>query len=62
MTAAKGLGRQPLDVALSWLLDQQNVVGAVVGPRTVDQLMDILDSTLEPLPAQIAAVLEEVSS
>jgi len=61
VTAARGLGRQPLDVALSWLLAQPVVCGAVVGPRTVEQLAQILESTLEPLPEQIATVLDEVS-
>ncbi|MDQ0276187.1 aryl-alcohol dehydrogenase-like predicted oxidoreductase [Arthrobacter silviterrae] len=61
VTAAKGLGRAPLDVALSWVLDQQGVAGAVVGPRTPAQLESILASSLEPLPEQISAVLDEVS-
>ncbi len=61
-TAAKGLDRQPLDVALSWLLAQNNVAGAIVGPRTIEQLEQILASSLEPLPEQIAEVLEEVSA
>ncbi|MGA7204244.1 MAG: aldo/keto reductase [Specibacter sp.] len=61
-TAAKGLGRTPLDVALSWVLDQELVAGAVVGPRTTEQLLEILASSLEPLPEQIATVLDEVSA
>ncbi|NVM98034.1 aldo/keto reductase [Arthrobacter sp. SDTb3-6] len=61
LTAAKGLGRSPLDVALSWVLDQHTVAGAVVGPRTTDQLEQILGSSLAPLPDQIATVLDEVS-
>ncbi|MCQ9165781.1 aldo/keto reductase [Arthrobacter sp. STN4] len=61
LTAAKGLGRSPLDVALSWVLDQHTVAGAVVGPRTTDQLEQILGSSLAPLPDQIATVLNEVS-
>jgi aryl-alcohol dehydrogenase-like predicted oxidoreductase len=61
-TAAKGLGRTPLDVALSWVLDQHLVAGAVVGPRTTEQLLEILQSSLEPLPEQIATVLDEVSA
>ncbi|NVM96033.1 aldo/keto reductase [Arthrobacter wenxiniae] len=61
VTAAKGLGRAPLDVALSWVLDQNTVAGAVVGPRTTEQLEQILESSLEPLPEQISMVLDEVS-
>ncbi len=62
VTAARGLGRTPLDVALSWVLDQDVVAGAVVGPRTTGQLEDILASSLQPLPEQISTVLNEVSS
>jgi aryl-alcohol dehydrogenase-like predicted oxidoreductase len=59
--AAKGLGRTALDVSLSWLLSQQGVATAVVGPRTPVQLKEILDSALAPLPPEIAQALEDVS-
>lgn len=61
VTAAKGLDREPLDVALSWLLDRPAVATAVVGPRTPAQLHGLLKASLEPLPDQISAVLDEVS-
>ena len=61
VTAAKGLGRTPLDVALSWTLEHHGVSGAVVGPRTQEQLKEILQSSLAPLPEQIVTVLSEVS-
>lgn len=61
-TAAKGLSRTPLDVALSWLLGHDAVASAIVGPRTQEQLKEILDSELVPLPQEIVAVLGEVSS
>ncbi|WP_125611967.1 aldo/keto reductase [Specibacter cremeus] len=61
VTAAKGLDRSPLDVALSWLLGRDGVCGAVVGPRTVEQLEQVLAATLDELPAQITDVLDEVS-
>jgi aryl-alcohol dehydrogenase-like predicted oxidoreductase len=60
--AAKGLGRTALDVSLSWLLSQHGVATAIIGPRTPVQLKEILDSTLAPLPPQIAQALEDVSS
>jgi aryl-alcohol dehydrogenase-like predicted oxidoreductase len=60
--AARGLGRSPVDVALSWLLSQHGVATAIVGPRTPVQLKEILDSQLTPLPAEIARALEDVSS
>ncbi|WP_449372805.1 aldo/keto reductase [Arthrobacter psychrolactophilus] len=61
MTAANGLGRAPLDVALSWLLGHSAVASAIIGPRTQEQLKEILDSSLAPLPEQIVTVLSEVS-
>ncbi|GAP55996.1 aldo/Keto reductase [Arthrobacter sp. Hiyo6] len=36
--AARGLGRSPLDVSLSWLLAQHGVATAIVGPRTLCSL------------------------
>jgi aryl-alcohol dehydrogenase-like predicted oxidoreductase len=59
--AARGLGRSPLDVALSWLLSQHGVATAIVGARTTVQLKEILDSQLTPLPPEIARALEDVS-
>ncbi len=61
VTAARGLSRTPLDVSLSWLLEHPDVATAVVGPRTQEQLKDILNSELTPLPEQIVSVLNEVS-
>ncbi|WP_427169593.1 aldo/keto reductase [Arthrobacter sp. 92] len=60
--AARGLGRSPLDVSLSWLLAQHGVATAIVGPRTPVQLKEILDAQLAPLPAEIARALEDVSA
>jgi aryl-alcohol dehydrogenase-like predicted oxidoreductase len=59
--AAKGLGRTPLDVSLSWLLSQHGVASAIVGPRTPVQLKEILDAQLAPLPPEISLALEDVS-
>ncbi|WP_461190195.1 aldo/keto reductase [Arthrobacter sp. Z4-13] len=60
--AAKGLGRSPQDVALSWLLSQHGVATAIVGPRTPAQLKEILDAQLTPLPPEIACALEDASA
>lgn len=60
--AAKGLGRTPLDVSLSWLLAQHGVATAVVGARTPVQLKEVLNAQLAPLPAEIALALEDVSA
>jgi aryl-alcohol dehydrogenase-like predicted oxidoreductase len=59
--AAKGLGRTPLDVSLSWLLAQHGVATAIVGPRTPLQAKEILAAQLTQLPPEIACALEDVS-
>lgn len=60
--AARGLGRTPMDVSLSWLLSRPGVATAIVGPRNAVQLKEILDSQLTDLPAEIARALEDVSA
>jgi aryl-alcohol dehydrogenase-like predicted oxidoreductase len=60
--AAKGLGRTPQDVSLSWLLSQHGVSTAIVGPRTPAQLKEIVDAQLTPLPPEIACALEDASA
>lgn len=62
ITAAKGLDRAPLEVALRWLLQQPELSAAVVGARLPTQLDDIISGNTTPLPEQIAAVLDEVSA
>jgi aryl-alcohol dehydrogenase-like predicted oxidoreductase len=59
--AAKGLGRTPLDVSLSWLLAQHGVATAIVGPRTPVQAKEIVAAQLTELPPEIARALEDVS-
>ncbi|MFF1254243.1 aldo/keto reductase [Pseudarthrobacter sp. NPDC058329] len=60
--AAKGLGRTPQDVSLSWLLSQHGVATAIVGPRTPAQLKEIVAAQLSPLPPEIACALEDASA
>jgi aryl-alcohol dehydrogenase-like predicted oxidoreductase len=59
--AARGLGRTPLDVSLSWLLSQHGVATAIVGPRTPVQAKEIMAAQLTRLPPEIARALEDVS-
>ncbi len=59
-TAAAGLERSPLEVALAWLL-RRPVATAVVGSRTPAQLGPVLDLALD-LPPEIASALDEVSA
>ncbi|MGO4248730.1 aldo/keto reductase [Paenarthrobacter sp. RAF54_2] len=60
--AARGLGRSPLDVSLSWLLSRPGVATAIVGARNAVQLKELLDAKLTVLPAEIARALEDVSA
>ncbi|UKA51863.1 aldo/keto reductase [Arthrobacter sp. FW305-123] len=60
--AARGLGRTPMDVSLSWLLARPGVATAIVGPRNAVQLKELLDAQLSALPAEIARALEDVSA
>ncbi|GGJ26478.1 aldo/keto reductase [Paenarthrobacter histidinolovorans] len=60
--AARGLGRTPLDVSLSWLLSRPGVSTAIVGPRNAVQLKELLDAQLSALPSEIARALEDVSA
>jgi aryl-alcohol dehydrogenase-like predicted oxidoreductase len=59
-TAADGLGRSALEVALAWLLSRP-VAAAIVGARTPAQLAPVLSLDLD-LPEEILAALDEVSA
>ncbi|PWJ53139.1 Predicted oxidoreductase [Quadrisphaera granulorum] len=61
-TAADGLGVAPLEVALAWVRDHPGVASAVVGARTPGQLLGSLAATELELPAEIRAVLDELSA
>lgn len=59
---AADLGRSPSQLALAWLLARRTVTSPIVGPRTVEQLVDNLGSLeIELDPAQQRR-LDEVSS
>ncbi|WP_026818470.1 aldo/keto reductase [Arthrobacter castelli] len=62
LTAARGLDRQPMEVALAWLLQQRTLAAAVVGARTPAQLKEAVSANTGALPEQIAEVLDEVSA
>ena len=38
------LGESPANVALAWLLRQDAVTGPIIGPRTIEQLDELLRS------------------
>ncbi len=59
--AAQGLGRTPAEVALAWTRDAPGITSALVGARTAAQLAGLLTAVDVELPAEIRAVLDEVS-
>lgn len=61
-TAAEGLGVSPLAVALSWARDQDGVASAVVGPRTLPQLEEILSVESVELPPKIRDALDDATA
>ena len=61
-TAAEGLGRSPLEVALAWLRVRGLVTSAVVGARTAAQLRGSLAAVDLELPPEIVHALDEVSA
>ncbi|HLS13714.1 MAG TPA: aldo/keto reductase [Beutenbergiaceae bacterium] len=61
-TAAEGLGRAPVEVALAWARDVEGVASAVVGARTPAQLRGSLAAVDLELPDQIRQVLSEVTA
>ena len=62
VTAADGLGCSPVEVALAWVRDRPGVASVLVGARTAAQLRASMGSEDVELPAQITAVLDEVSA
>lgn len=60
-TAAEGLGRTPLEVALSWARDAAGVASAIVGARTAAQLRGSLAASDLRLPPAIRRALDDVT-
>lgn len=61
-TAATGLGRAPLEVALAWLLERSYLSSAIVGARTPGQLRESLAADGLELPSAVSQALDDVSS
>ncbi|WP_305789042.1 aldo/keto reductase [Symbioplanes lichenis] len=62
VTAAAGLGVEPLEVALAWIRDRPGVTAPILGARTAGQLQGALRSEDLTLPAEIAMALDDVSA
>jgi len=61
-TAAEGLGRTTLEVALAWVRDAPGVSSAIVGARTAAQLRGVLAAADLQLPGPIRRALDDVSA
>lgn len=61
LTAADGLDRPALELALSWVLARPGVASALVGARTAVQLRSALEADTR-LPDAIGEALDEVSA
>jgi aryl-alcohol dehydrogenase-like predicted oxidoreductase len=61
-TAADGLGRSPLEVALVWARDAVGITSVIVGGRTAAQLRGSLAADDLELPEPIITALDEVSA
>jgi len=62
ITAGRGLGVTPLEIALAWIRDRRGVVAPVIGARTAAQLEVALTVEDLVLPDEISQVLDEVSA
>lgn len=61
-TAAAGLDRKPVEVALAWARDAPGIAAAIVGARTPSQLRGALASEDLVLPTQIRHALDEITA
>jgi aryl-alcohol dehydrogenase-like predicted oxidoreductase len=61
VTAAAGLEREPLEIALAWVTGRPQIASAVIGPRTAGQLRGCLRALDDDLPDEIVAALDEVT-
>ena len=61
-TAADGLGRAPVEIALAWARDAPGVSSVVVGARTPAQLRGSLAADDLDLPDEIRDALDEVTT
>ncbi len=62
VTAAAGLDRAPLEVALAWVRQRPAVASAIVGARSADQLRASLGALDLELPAELGQALDDVSA
>ena len=56
----KELGEKPANVALSWLLHNPVVTAPIIGPRTMEQMVDSMQSLQVKLSDDVLQKLEEI--
>ena len=61
-TAAVGLDRKPVEIALSWARDAPGIASTIVGARTPAQLQGALAAEDLRLPVQIRHALDEITA
>lgn len=61
MHAADGLGLTPSQVALLWVRDAPHVTSALIGPRTPEQLTELLRTETQELVTPIVSALDDIS-
>lgn len=59
--AAQGLGMTTAQAALLWVRDAPQVATALVGPRTTEQLQELLRTSSMTLAAPIVSALDDIS-
>lgn len=59
--AAEGLGATTAQIALAWVRDAPVVSSALVGPRTVSQLDELLAADEVHLPGEIVSALDDIT-
>ena len=56
----KDLGEEPANVALAWLLNNPVVTAPIIGPRTTEQLDNVITTLELELPAKVLEQLDEI--
>ncbi len=57
---AKAMACPPSQLAVAWVLSQPGITGAIIGPRNVDQLNDLLPSAALKLSVEDQAYFDEL--
>jgi aryl-alcohol dehydrogenase-like predicted oxidoreductase len=61
-TLAERVGRPLLDVALAWCLEHPSVSSVLIGPRTAEQLDQLLAANVSPLDTAVLDAIDECTT